>query len=362
LTNETPALTRGIRGARDTRLDVLRGVAIVLVLAWHLQPLRRIWRLYELVWVFNRQITLLAVPVLFVVSLYLLARRVDRGPRYLMARLVRVFSLFAAYAILQVVVSTVVSRSLPAWHWSLVYMGGPVLPRVGDSVFYFLFDLLVLTALMWGYAVLPGRPRIAVGLGAILISLVWFEAAAFGLVSYIPYFSPLNFLVYVPVAYWLASGRAPVAKLWPVLTLAYIAFSIQDLILMSPFGFSLDLSNYCYYGRVSLVAGAVAAIAWTLASKHRRAPVFEVAGRYSLGLYAWHKYAWYVVAVLLAQVAFPGRAGGLEPMLEAAGALCLTILIVWLLSKSPLRWMVTEGRRSTPPAKVQSSDAEDASV
>lgn len=75
MTSEETGTTRG----RDYRLDTLRALSIVLVLLWHLQPFRfsaltegRISAIpQELVSVFNWQLTLIAVPTFYVISLYL---------------------------------------------------------------------------------------------------------------------------------------------------------------------------------------------------------------------------------------------------------------------------------------------------
>ena len=194
---------------------------------------------------------------------------------------------------------------------------------------------------MGAYARLPRRPRIVVGWFVVAASAALFEAVTSNRVSRIPYYSPLNFIVYVPLAYWLASlrpsARPSASRFWPALALVYLALAFQDV----------TVHNVSVYGRPSLVVGALVMSMAALAARPRPAPRAELVGRYSLGIFAIHKYAWYVVArsVALSGLSLPRRAGELLPCLVALCAVFLTGIAVWLVAASPARALVTEGRR-----------------
>lgn len=83
---------------------------------------------------------------------------------------------------------------MPVIGWHELFLGGPALPTVGDSVFYFLVNLLLLTLPAFGYSLVSPRWRTPIGLAVVLVSAALFEALAFSSWR-LPYYSPLNFLV-----------------------------------------------------------------------------------------------------------------------------------------------------------------------
>ncbi len=324
---------------RDARLDALKGVAIVLVLLWHLQPFAGLGRFWRLTWVFNWQISLLGVPVLFLVSLYLFDRRASRGPSYAAKRLGRIGVLLVIWGVLQSIAYVLIVHRLPAVQISLLYMGGPALPTVGDSVFYFLFDLLLLTGASYLYLRLPARVRALVGVTVVIASLLYFEACALGLLGDIPYFSLLNFVVYIPIAAWLASHSRSCVRLRLPLACAWVVLLVHDVVLRGPIPHSLQLSSFSYYGRDSLVAGATLLLVATLSAKPRPMPALETVGRYSLGLFAVHKYAWYAIATGLGGSFLAGHAKS-GPILVAVLTVAVSAAVVWLVLLTPLYTLV----------------------
>jgi peptidoglycan/LPS O-acetylase OafA/YrhL len=100
---------------RDYRLDVLRGLAIFLVMLWHTRPLADFGQLPVLLpaYFFNFEIALTAVPVLFTVSLMLLMQRTSRGLTYLRRRLQRLLIVLAACFAVQVLVYVAALQSGP---------------------------------------------------------------------------------------------------------------------------------------------------------------------------------------------------------------------------------------------------------
>jgi peptidoglycan/LPS O-acetylase OafA/YrhL len=335
---------------RDYRIDGLRGVAIVLVFLHHLQP----WRGFQsthaawpYLWAFYSEVTCLGVPLFYLVSLYLLAQRADRGNAYFVKRLERLGLLYLIFSALQVVVYMIDRGGLPRGPLYMMVNGGPGLPVAGPPVFFFLFDLMVLVAVMWAYLKLPTRARNVVGVAIVVATVALFEAVSFGGVGAIKHNNIANFIIYVPLAVWLASGGIR-ARVWPALAVAYLVLAAQDLVLHSPFGFSLGAGSWTQLSRLSLPVGALAVVTATLAARPPRLPVLELAGRYSLGLFAFHKWAWVAFAALLGGLSVPYGAQAV-PIVTTVLAGAFTVLAVWLCARSPLRPLVTDapwGRRA----------------
>jgi peptidoglycan/LPS O-acetylase OafA/YrhL len=339
------------QGTRDYRLDVLRGLAICLVMLWHLQPLRAFWQapISLAAYVFNYEVALTAVPVLFLVSLLLLLRRGSRPAGYVATRVGRLAVLLAICFVVQVGVCGAALRGLPAIGWHELCLGGPALPNVGDSVFYFLVNLLLLTVLACGYALIAPRRRTYIGLAVVLASLVLFEVLAFSSWS-LPYYSPLNFLLYIPLADLAVRHRAVLARYLWLLAAAYLLLACQDVLLHGPFAFSLSHGPGDTYARASLVAGALALV---VAFQRFAVPQIRphvLAGRYSLGLFVVHKWVWYVVAVLAARVVMPAHARYFVPVVVTGLSIVLSCLVVALLARTPARFLVTGAPASRPRA------------
>ena len=223
---------------RDYRLDVLKGLAICLVMLWHTQPFANFWQLpvHLPTYFFNFEITLTAVPVLFTISLMLLMQRTSRGLVYLRRRLQRLLIVLVVCFAVQVLVYVAALHHWPTIGWHEIWLGGPALPTVGDSVFYFLVNLLLLTALAWPFALLPERWRTIVDLAVIVASGVLFEVLVFSNWS-LPYYSPLNFLVYIPLADLILRYRTGLSRWFWVTVAGFAVLACQDMLLLSPWGF-----------------------------------------------------------------------------------------------------------------------------
>ena len=332
---------------RDYRLDILRGLAICLILVRHTRPLGNFWQLPVRVptWFFNSEVGMMTVPVLFLVSLMLFTQRASRGLAYLWRRLQRLLLLLAVCFALQVLVYVAAVRHRPAIGWHEVLLGGPSLPRVGDSVFYFLVTLLLLTALAWPYAQLPAKWRTIIGLVIVVANIVVFEALTF--VSWsLPYYSPLNFLVYIPLADFLVRYRSTLSRWFWVMTAGFAVLACQNMLLLSPWGLSLhDAQSSQAFARPSIVLGAVCLVVAFQRFSIPRWRLLELAGRYSLGLYVVHKWVWYVVALLAAEVSVSHHVNYFVPIAVSAVTILLSCLLVALLSRTPARFIVTTESR-----------------
>jgi hypothetical protein len=337
--------------SRDYRLDILRGLAICLVMLRHLHPLANFWQMPIRLpaWFFDAEVAMVSVPVLFTVSLVLQMQRVSRGFAYLWRRLQRILVLLAVCFALQVAVCVAALQRWPTIGWHEIWLGGPRLPLpVGDSVFYFLVNLLLLTALAWPYASLPARWRTIIGLAVLVANVVLFEALTFVNWS-LPYYSPLNFLVYIPLADLVLRYQTTLSRWLWVMVAGLTVLVCQDMLLLSPFGLYLHSSQSAQaFARPSILLGTLALVVAFRRFAIPRVPSLELAGKYSLGLYVVHKWVWYPVALLAADVSVSRHIRYFVPVAVAALTIGLSCLLVALLGRTPARFIVTSESRGSP--------------
>lgn len=288
---------------RDPRLDLAKAIAISLVLLWHLQPLQlnvtgesafSIKLLKFLVEQFNYQITLLAVPLFLLVSIFLFFGKMQgQVADYSRKRLLRIFEIFLFWTTFQTLgyllirsLPTIQSTDLvirfPSTVFEILTLGG-----LGGSVFYFLFVLLGLQIMASVYGVFWEKQRILT-----IISILWIIVSVFYFeyknitYAHLPYWRIDNFLVYVPIAYLLR--RIENKKLLyfiPVLFLGYSLFSAYDLYLgrIGP--------DPGIYGRLSISLGATALFSAILQLRSlKENKIILFLSSYSLGIYAVHNY------------------------------------------------------------------------
>ena len=338
------AVTPSAPRLRDYRLDVLRGIAIVLVFLRHLGPLREFWQLPVKLpaYVFNEEVAITSVVVLLIVSLYLFAQRVDRGRGYLVTRVKRLLLLLVIYSALQVSLFLVATRTAPPLGLRELWLAGPTLPIVGDSVFYFLVVLIFLTVLGWYYFRLPTKYRDPLGLAVFVISIAAFELLAFAPFR-VGYYVPLNFIVCLPITDCLLRHKEWLSrKLWGIVAL-YALFVAHDLLLQGPLTVALDVGRGQVFARPSVVFGALALVVAFQRFNVPRQSALELAGKYSLGLFAFHKWVMYAMALLAAPLATIDHVHYFEPIVVTFATAILTCLLVALLSRTRLRVIVTSG-------------------
>ena len=356
---------------RDHRLDALRALGIVLVLLWHIQPLRfsplglpvdqsipsllpnPMRYLLEL---FNLQFTLIAVPLFYLVSLYLFYSHFPVNSSYLKDRLSRISKLCVFWTAVQFAVYFTVcslglclhSSELECEPLSFFSFAGPSLPMVGDSVFYFLFDLLLLTILAFLYARMNDRMKMPIGVATILGFAIYFEMRNLGGVP-IPYWSPGNFVIYIPIAYMLRHTRA-IYEFRYYLLGVFVVLSV--LVCLNPWCVLSTVSVYSAYARVGIVLGAVGVFS-TINSLNlsERNRFVEFLSRYSLGIFAIHKYL-QLSFILIFHKAFsafeiPDSLVVFDVQLNlvalavGVSAIAFSLVCVKLLGRTPLRQYVT---------------------
>lgn len=332
---------------RDYGLDTLKAVSITFVLLWHLQPFRYFLQVDITIvnkifivffHILNFQIFLTAVPVFILVSIYLFFEKAQKNYHYLKKRVIRIFQLFAFWSITQVTFSYLVTGNFPSVSVETIIGVKPGLPIVGDSVFFFLFDLLVLITLAFIYLRLNSNLKNILSYIAIVTFLLYFEAIRLPTINIlIPYWSLKNFLVYIPIALLLLNYKERIIKFKFYYLFAYIVFSIQDVYLRHH-GYET-----CVYARDSIIFGSLTLFCFIYPLKFRTSKHIQMLGKYSLGIYALHKYWHYLFILLLVKPSNMSNFGlRMETLwlIVALTTLIFTFLSVYVLSKTRLKAFV----------------------
>ena len=179
----------------------------------------------------------------------------------------------------------------------------------------------------------------------ITASLVYFEF--FNLkVGQLPYWRIDNFLIYLPLAYFLFKYRVYKTSLY-LLYLGFIIFSIHDFILTTN-GYTLEA-----YARVSIVFGALAIFNTFLYLKplNNIPKIINFLSKYSLGIFAIHQYWHMIVAEIVTKVfqelqlspflSLGGLSLNYNVLAVAIFTTLLTFASVRYLSYSPLKSFVS---------------------
>ena len=323
---------------RNSRLDFLKTIAISLVLFWHLQPItfletRKNNAFSEILNIavdfFNYQLTLLAVPIFLLISLYLFYQKAETSSlAYLNRRFTRLTEIFLFWLFCQFAFFCAVSISINGsydfqslWHEipTLLMCGGPPLPIVGGSVFYFVFVLLILVLLSFLFIILRKKEKLIfiISTAMIVASISYFEVLnlkGFGIL----YWKLGNFVIYAPLSYFLFKcSNEKLRRLIPVAWVCFIIFSIQDIFLRHQ-GYALGA-----YSRVSIVFGSTAIFCSFLQYNNLKKPKFvSFLAKYSLGIFATHKYLQLIVILIFVKF------GWATPLREISGLLDLFNLSV----------------------------------
>ncbi|MEA5516401.1 acyltransferase family protein [Nodularia sp. UHCC 0506] len=304
-------------------LDIIKAIAIILVVIWHTKPIVflnietntsfLVKALNKISLLFYFEISLLAVPSFFIVSLYIFFLKSSNNNQlpYLKKRLIRISQVFFVWSIVQfsiffLTTGVLVNGEISQFHWlpfesplQLLKMGGPSLPKVGDSVFYFLFNLMLLVTICSTFSILRNKfsKHINYFIFSLLpISLIGFEISSF-LGYNVPYHSILNFIVYIPITYFL-SFLEPQKIKKEYATIKYLGIMGTLFLLLI---YKNEVWGYTsIYARSSLVIGSVLLflVALKIADlrfciKYKSFWLFF--STHSLGIFAIHKYWQYVI-------------------------------------------------------------------
>ncbi len=286
---------------RDYKLDILKAFAIVLVLIWHLQPLRisSVDSLFiplsnkavELIY----QKTLVAVPIFYFVSLFIFFQKNNVSGSYVKYRLQRIFSIFIFWSFIQIIVYLIVEESSHILHlpfeetvsssklWWYILMGGPSLPVVGDSVFYFLSNLMLLTILSFFYGKYSSKH-----FDVLMLVVLSFYIMIHQFFFTIPYWRIDNFLIYIPLSHLMANKYYQNMVSWKFLYISlclYITFSMLEIA-----GHKFLYTRHGAYDINSLHWGVISLFIIIQLIPSKRIKGITWLSQYSLGLFALHKY------------------------------------------------------------------------
>jgi hypothetical protein len=323
---------------------MLKAISIVLVLLWHLQPIRSdgIGADHDLafigrgVTIFYHYITLLAVPTFITVSVYLFMRKAPLTWVDLRKRLIHLGHIFLVWVLVQYLFCFLATGGVPPFSIDTIKVGGPDLPHVGGSVFYFLFLLFKITAISFLFMKLPETIRRILSVLALAASLLYFALSPFYGIS-IATVSTKNFYVCIPIAYCLLRYREILIRFRLIFLSGFIvSIGVEEL-------FSQHMLSA--YARPSILFGVLYFISAIHAYEFGKSRIVEWLSRYSLGIFALHKYWQFLFVVLMemmracAKDFFPMPAA--ENLLIFSLASALTFASVFALSRT--RWKVYVG-------------------
>jgi hypothetical protein len=312
--------------SRIPGIEWLRVLAVSLVLLLHAKPISPCktssvpFLLFYPIAAFYDFVACLGVPMFFLISMFLLENKFQKERSYLGARLKRLIILFLFWTAIQFLIWGIAivtgmedSHSLAGSSLlATILVGGPPLPIVGDSVIYFISDLVLLTVVHYfirGYLRSKNAKIVAISLflvffyiGPICRNLFFTTERAGSLVSVLDleYYSPLNFLVFIPIAIWLNEShlnsphprrRAQGTPRLKVLLGLYLIALVGEI------GLRLFTDMpFRVYARPSLLFGAW--ILMEIALRIRSAPLWVIkVSSLTLGVFAIHKYWLLVVKI-----------------------------------------------------------------
>jgi|GEM_PF-354777 len=345
---------------RDNRLDLAKGLVVTFVIYTHAHPFDisleadsdfRLKLLAFLIKQFYWQVILIVVPTFLLVAFYITFNKLEKyGTPYLWKRMKHLLKIsafwigvqFAAYYVLVAILGEPYTFELPYSLLRAFWLGGPNLPIVQGSVFYYLIVLMALTLLaylfhaadqlnMKWFAPLVGGLIVL----ASLVFLEWRNVDGKGL----QYWRIECFLAYVPLAYYLRGRTKEQFKLLaPIFFVLYVIFSVQDVLIRQD-GWGIGV-----YSRVSLIFGSAAFFCWLLSKNEdfKIAKAFSFLSVYTLGLISVHKiwqaFLFILIAPLgLSKYLYPFN---LETLLIAALVTILSLVSVYLLGMTRLRFAV----------------------
>ncbi|MEH1965075.1 acyltransferase family protein [Nostoc sp.] len=334
---------------RNNSLDILKALSIAFVLIWHLRPFRFIINNSTHVTVFliakiirdlELQLSLTAVPIFYIVSLYLFFQKTS-GVKYFQTRITKLIKIYLFWVIVQNIFFIVATREIPNFSWELITGLEPSLPIVGDSVFYFLFNLICLTTLAFLYQLIKSDSlKKIIACTVVIFCLFYFEASCLLNIS-IPYYWLINFVIYVPIAFYLAKFTTQVLSFKFYYLIAFILFSFHDIYLRT-FGYYSSI-----YGRIAIICGAMTIFCYVFSQKEIKDNLLvQKLSKYSLGLFSLHKYWQYLFFLLINNYKIGINTGAFGTPLstifltEGFFVVFFTVLSIYLLKLTRLKQFV----------------------
>jgi peptidoglycan/LPS O-acetylase OafA/YrhL len=330
--------------SRDAGIDIIKAICIVLILIWHLQPISGGMLPYnnyasflgkEAIRLFYYNITLLAVPTFILISLYLFIKKASQIENYWKKRAMRLIQIFLFWVCIQFIVYLLLGGKLPLPLKTIIPGGGPDLPYVGGSVFYFLFILILCT--IWTFLFLKLAENIKLILSIVIVALSCLHFALSPLYGLgIDTMAMENYYIYIPVAYYLQNYKD---KFVQYRIYFFIGFFLS---VFAEFTFRGITSAY---GRLSIFFGVLSLVSLFMSGRFATNRPIEFLAKYSLGIFALHKYFQYLsnnlYVVLQHQGGIISIGHSAESMLQFIATVTLTCFTAYLLGKTKLRIYVS---------------------
>lgn len=344
---------------RDNRLDFAKGLVATFVLYAHLHPLDLhldenssiflkglAFALKQFYW----QVIMIIIPAFLLVAFYITFGKLEQyGTPYLWKRLKHLLAITAFWISIQFTVYYLLVPVVkdPNYTWGiktsllkLLMLGGPNLPFVQGSVFYYLIILIVLTFPVFLFYITKDIKWFALVIGGAIVlgTIIYLEVRNLNGKG-LPYWRVESFLVYVPLAYFLRTRSQEQLKsiAWLFFAL-YLIFSIQDIFLRQSGG------NPGTYSRSSLIFGTTAFLSWLLTKKEdMKIPgVLSFLSVYTLGLVAIHKFwqAFIIIALTPLGLANYFHPFNLETITIAGLVTVLSIGTVYFAGRTRFRFAV----------------------
>lgn len=336
--------------ARDAGLDIIRAVSIVLVVIWHLQPMNAemlpattavaLWGGWAIK-IFYLNISLLAVPSLILISLYLFVAKLSEDENYWKKRFLRLLQIYVFWVGIQFILYLLSGGPLPLPLKTIIRSGGPDLsfpPLIPSmpSIFYFLYILIFCTVLTFLFQKLPDKIKLILATVVVLGSCLYFLIIPLYGIG-IDTRSMKNYYVYVPVAYYLYHAKQKFVQYRWLFLISFVLSAIAEWTFIG--------MTASAYGRLPIFLGTLALVSffisgWTAASL----PIILLS-RFSLGIFALHGYCFAAVVGLFALL--QGQTSAFSVQTFSGGILLLavtfglTCFCVWLLAKTKLRKYVS---------------------
>ena len=326
-------------------LDFLRASSILAVLVWHLKllnliPTRLLSETARNVVYYN--ITLLAVPVFFIVSFFLLAQRLNKTPNYIRLRLGRLTKIYVFWFLVGSIFTLAVI--LLKFGSSFLYN----LPNVfqllltgGHLSYFYITSLLILSAILGFLSPkLKRLNRNTLILCALVSSIIFSYISADGYIYEVGLATNtanfLNYLPFVFIAYCLHKDRSKINKFF----IFFLAAIIVASLIVEYWVLKFDTASaiFPYYGRLSVYFSAWLVVYLSLRIPFKNNRLVNILSLNTLGIYAVHVLTLDVATGILVR---KGIAGPEFIALRTVLTILSTLLVLSLMKHSqPLRQFI----------------------
>jgi peptidoglycan/LPS O-acetylase OafA/YrhL len=334
-------------------IDYLRALMSFAVVAWHMRLFGTSRQFdaqgffleqIEISDILNFNLLLLAVPVFFLISLFLQNEKWMQGQLRLFARLERLLYLYCFWVGMALLLYRLENKLSVIWPDSIAKLGLFVVTG-GYSLFYFLFSLILLTII--SYAFYKSPPVIHWVLLVVSTSLMWifpYVVTKKNDCSFlVAFWNPLNFLPYIFISrliyIYLLQRRDRLYSIHYKI-IVWGAFCLCVISAVCEWYWFRDINNFEFngyafpsYTRISVVSGAAFLFLTSFYIRHPPPECIRFLSEYSLGIYCLHGFVgWYVVK-FMAGMGLPSR-----ELIEF-----LTVMLVSLMFSVILRRAFSKG-------------------